>query len=73
MNIKQMAAAQTAKIVGAIVLGAIAVNIALEFYPTETKWIGLVGFLAYLIYQMYGMQLDKLERENSLKKLKDLG
>lgn len=72
MNIKQMAAVRTAKLLGAMVLGAVAVNLALEFYPTVTKWTALAAVFGYLVWNLYEMNLNRLESENTLKKLKDI-
>lgn len=73
MNIKQMAIVQTLKIVAAAAIGAVTVNVILELSPFWGGMIITALIAGYLIRELYLMQLQRLDSENSLKKLKDLG
>ena len=73
MNIKQMAIVQTLKIVAAAAIGAVTGNVILELSPFWGGMIITALIAGYLIRELYLMQLQRLDSENSLKKLKDLG
>jgi uncharacterized membrane protein len=72
MNIRQMAAVNVAKFLAAVVAIGVTVNVMMFYFGIATVGIimGLV-ILAYMIRFMYQVELDKLERSNSLAKLKD--
>lgn len=73
MNIKQMAALNVAKILGAAVLGAVLVNMAIHFLSLAVTGVILaVLALAWFCKFAYDIELSKLESKNALNKLKEI-
>jgi hypothetical protein len=72
MNLKQIALKRTVLFaMSALLLGA-ANSVAVHYLGIE--WVGLawaVVFFAYGIRFVYQTEVDRLERENILKKIKD--
>ena len=74
MNIKQMAAARVAVFMAVSITMGAAVSAAITYWGLAIVGIALsVAVLLYLIKMLYDIELDKLERTNTLTKLKDLG
>ena len=73
MNIKQMAAANVAKLIGFALAVSIAVNVGIHYLGLATVGVLFAaGVLAYMIKFMYDIELSKLESKNALSKLKEL-
>ncbi len=74
MTIKQMAMLNVAKFVaGALVLG-VANSLAINYFGIAA--VGIFWSIVFLIYAVkfvYDTELDKLERLNTLKKIKESG
>jgi hypothetical protein len=74
MNIRQMAAARVAVFMAVSMAMGGAVSLAITYWGLAIVGIALsTAVLLYLIKMLYDIELDKLERNNSLAKLKDLG
>ncbi len=72
MNLKQMALVNVAKILGTAVLAAVVVNVGIHYLGLAV--VGTLIALALLVYMakmVYDIELDKLERLDTLKKIKD--
>ena len=73
MTIKQMAAVRVAKFLAVITVIGVAVNVLMFYLGVATVGIMLaLALLIYMIRFMYQVELDKLERTNTLSKLKDI-
>ena len=72
MTIKQMAALNVAKFLAIVLAIGILVNVSMFYFGIATVGIiAALAILAYMIRFMYQVELDKLERTNSLAKLKE--
>ncbi len=74
MTLKQMAALNVAKFIGVAALGGILVNIMIHFLGqawTGTIMAGVI--LIYMIRMVYQIEVDRLQRLNSLTKIKESG
>jgi Flp pilus assembly protein TadB len=73
MTIKQMALLNVFKFLAIVTVIGIAVNVLMFYFGIATVGIVLaILMLAYMIRFMYQVELDKLERTNTLTKLKDM-
>jgi hypothetical protein len=72
MTIKQMAALRVAKFLALVTVLGVTVNVLMFYFGIATVGIimGLL-MLGYMIRFMYQVELDKLERTNSLTKLRE--
>ncbi len=74
MTIKQMAALRVALFVGTAVTLSVLNTLAIEYFGLATVgMVWAVALFAYGIKFVYDVELAKLESQNSLKKLKELG
>jgi hypothetical protein len=72
MTLKQRAIAQTAAIVGAILVGRVGMTLILEQFTREQIVFAFgAGSIALLIYSMYGVVLSRLEYNDTVKRLVD--
>ena len=72
MTLKQMAALNVAKFMATAALGGVLVNISIHFLGIG--WTGTIIaalMLIYMIRMVYEMEVDKLERLNTLKKIRE--
>ena len=70
MTLKQRAIAQTAAIVGAILVGSVAITLILEQFTREQIVFAFgAGSIALLIYSMYGVVLSRIEYQETLKEI----
>lgn len=74
MTLNQLAAWRTAKKFFFVMLGVTTVNLAVYFVGWPRVGLAIAcGVLAYAVYGLYDMERNKLERENTLKKIKECG
>lgn len=72
MTLNQLAAWRTAKKFFFVILGSAIVNIAVYFWGWPVVGLAIAcGVMAYAVYGLYDMERNKLERENSLTKIKE--
>ena len=73
MNIKQMAAMETAKLIGGMILVSVIVNVSLHFFGVVAVGVIVaVALFLYMIKFVYDIELAKLESKNALTRLKDI-
>ena len=72
MTLKQRAIAQTAAIVGAILVGSVAISLILAELTREQIVNGFaILSIAALVYAVYGVVLSRLEYNDTVKRLVD--
>jgi membrane protein YdbS with pleckstrin-like domain len=72
MTLNQLAMWNTAKKFALVILGSVIVNVAVYFWGWPA--VGTIIAAAVMIYavnMLYQMEKDRLERENTLKKIKE--
>jgi Flp pilus assembly protein TadB len=72
MTLKQRAAVNVAKFLLAVIAIGITVNALMFYFGVAT--VGIIAGLSLLIYMirfMYQVEVDKLERTNTLTKIRD--
>lgn len=74
MTLNQLAAWRTAKKFFFVILGSTIVNVAVYFWgwPAVGTMIA-AAVMCYALYGLYDMERNKLERENTLRKIKECG
>jgi uncharacterized membrane protein YgaE (UPF0421/DUF939 family) len=71
MTLKQMAAMRVLKLLALALATGLAVNIALHYLGLMVVGISIaVLVLAWMIKFMYDIEVSRLERENSLEKIR---
>ena len=72
MTLNQLALWNTAKKFFFVILGSVIVNVAVYFWgwPVVGTLIA-AAVMCYAVNMLYQMEKDRLERENSLKKIKE--
>ena len=72
MTLKQLAMWNTAKKFAIVILGSTIVNVAVYFWgwPVVGTLIA-AAVMCYAVYMLYDMEKSRLEREDSLKKIKE--
>jgi hypothetical protein len=72
MTLNQLAAWNTAKKFTVVILGSLMVNVAVYFLGWPAVGTILVAaMIVYAVHMLYTMEKDRLERENTLKKIKE--
>lgn len=72
MTLKQLAAWNVAKFMGSAFAVGVLVSVAIEYLGVNTVGMALaVLVLAYMLRLCYKIEVDRLERTNTLKKIKE--
>lgn len=72
MTLNQLAAWNTAKKFAVVILGSTIVNVAVYFWGwPAVGTIIAAAVMCYAVHGLYSMEKDRLERENTLKKIKE--